>query len=64
MREGADWWVHSATGEEGLLLLRCRSSGEFATVSDASRDEWQRAFSAPYVPYRWEGDLGRIEPLS
>lgn len=54
-----DWWVYSTAVADGAILVENRTTGQRATVSDPSEEEWGAAFHAPSNPYRW-ADLERL----
>jgi hypothetical protein len=56
---GHRWVVFSTALQEGALMLQCLKCGAFGTVDDPSREEWNRAHSAPSHPYPWH-DESRI----
>lgn len=57
------WQVYSTALATRDLMVRCEGCNSTGVISDASTEEWKRAFYAPSKPYDWDGDYTRVKAI-
>jgi hypothetical protein len=51
-----EWVVFSTAIEDACLMLQCVECRLMGTVDDPTEEEWEDAFHAPSMPYRWSDE--------